>query len=400
MQFRFYKSVTTLCLLTIITLASCKKMFEVTGYTPPVGTIVQNDSVTLNEATFTELGLVSQGTASPKIMNKLVGLIDSTPAQAHIYMSIYLIDYTSVINALVNADQRGVKLHLLIDMSRDESIQNNQNIIQSLQNLLSSNAELYEVHNDASTIAINHNKFVLFSQVNINNGRAFNVVFQTSHNFTLSDSRKIQDAVTITHKGLYDAYTNYWTEMKNRAANGMSYYTYKEYNNAATGVSAYFLPRRSGGNVLNGDNIMDILNNITDAPTAHIMVGMSEWTDTRTNIANKLQSLKNSGADVQVISKSSIDASILALLNTLQQSGGYVKILNMTDNTKPFINIHSKFMLIKGMWKGEPCELVVTGSHNLTANALENNNETILVFINNSTLFNAYLAYFTNIKTL
>jgi hypothetical protein len=38
MQFRFHKSLVTLCLLAIITMASCKKMFEVTGYTFKAGT--------------------------------------------------------------------------------------------------------------------------------------------------------------------------------------------------------------------------------------------------------------------------------------------------------------------------------------------------------------------------
>jgi phosphatidylserine/phosphatidylglycerophosphate/cardiolipin synthase-like enzyme len=127
---------------------------------------------------------------------------------------------------------------------------------------------------------------------------------------------------------------------------------------------------------------------------------MSDWTATRKNIVDKLAVLQSQGAKIEVIAKSSIDSEILIALEQLRIKGAYVKVLNMTDNSKPKMNIHSKFMLLTGTWKGkENTRILITGSHNFTLNALRNNNETI-VLLQDSPLFSSYENMFATIKTI
>src|SRR5690606_39302597 len=100
------------------------------------------------------------------------------------------------------------------------------------------------VTNDAGNIAINHNKFALFSKIETSTGEEENVIFQTSHNFTVADSRKIQDAVVLEDQALYNAFKQYWEDIKIRAVVGMAFFDYREYIDETKGIYAYFLPKR------------------------------------------------------------------------------------------------------------------------------------------------------------
>ncbi|MGX5689234.1 phospholipase D-like domain-containing protein [Arcticibacter tournemirensis] len=371
--------------------SACKKGSndspEATDNTIPI-------SATLPDAIFTDLTKVSVGQASPAIMDRLISLIDATPANAAIHLSIFGFDHSGVISALKKASERGVILHIMIDMSVEDTKAQNPPTISTIRGFIKAGSEVVVVTNDVNTSSINHNKFVLFSELNTDKGKVSNVVFQTSHNFTVDDSKKIQDAVTMSHEGLYNAYVTYWNDIKAKASSGMKDFYYKEYTNDADGITAFFFPKRRNGTSYGDDTVIEILNNITEPSTATIRVGMSDWVVSRINVANKLSDLVTAGARVEVVVKDKIDAEVQAVLRDMQSRGAFIKIYNISRT-----NIHSKFLLIEGKYKGQQSTIVATGSHNYTTNALRNNNETLLM-LRNSSLYANYVSYYNEMKKL
>jgi hypothetical protein len=348
----------------------------------------------LPQVLFTAPGAVAKGSSSPIILNKIIELVNNTPAADTISMSIYMFDYDPLITAVKNADTRGVILRLIIDNSRTDSQDVNASTFTKLSTL-SSNAEVISFNSDATTSSINHTKFVLFSRVNTTSGLQSKILLQSSHNFTSSDSKKLQDAIIFNHVGLYNSFWKYFNEIKMRTPTGMVGYTYTEYTDAAAGIKACFLPRRGSGQP---DNIIDILNSISNLSTATIKVGMSDWVVSRLNVAQKLTQLSAAGARVEVVVKNKIDPEIQTELAKLNNTGGLLKMYNLVNDDDPTVNIHAKFMVIEGTINGVAnTKMVVTGSHNFTTNALRYNNE-ILMVLTNSPLFSAYAAYFDNIK--
>ncbi len=340
--------------------------------------------ISLPEAIFTETHKVANRESSTVIMDRLLSLIDASPENASIHLSVAGFSYPNLIRSLKVAGERGVKLHIMVDMSSEDSYAENMGAINDLKRSLKSNAEIVLIDNDAGSIAINHNKFALFSEVNTYSGKAVNLVFQTSHNWTISDTRKVQDAITISHEGLYDAFVKYWEDMKTNASEGMVNYYYKEFNDPEAGISAFFFPKRRFGGFYGGDTIIEILNGIDDPSSATIKIGMSLWTNTRMNIVEKLEELLARGATVEVITKhGGASTEIQNRLEKMIEKGANIKVYSRT-------NIHSKFMLIKGSWNGSKSSLIVTGSHNYTRNALRYNNETILLIKENEQLFKVY----------
>jgi phosphatidylserine/phosphatidylglycerophosphate/cardiolipin synthase-like enzyme len=385
------------CFVGLFIIASCKKnpnessnkLAQVIPLQAPVP-----------DAFFTDLSKVGNGLASPVIMDRLIAMLDAAPQGSSVSLCIFGFDHAGVIDALKRANDRGVILRLMIDMSREETIAQNPPTISKLRSFINSSSEVIVIKSDAGTSSINHNKFVLFSQLETRSGKVENVIFQTSHNFTVDDTKKIQDVVILSQKGLYDAYLAYWNDMKAKAGNGMKDFYYKEYDDPATGLTACFFPKRRNGVAYGGDNIIEILDGITEPSTALIRIGMSDWVASRINIVQKLDELLAQGATIEVIAKSKADQEILDGLENLRIKGAYVKIYNLTYSNQVKINIHSKFMLISGKWKGEQCNLLVTGSHNFTTNALRYNNEALLILKNHNGFFSTYMKVYDDMKKL
>ena len=123
---------------------------------------------------------------------------------------------------------------------------------------------------------------------------------------------------------------------------------------------------------------------------------MSDWVDSRVRTAEKLVELQEKGVKVEVVAKNKADAKVLLELEKLKAAGGKVTILDMDGKGH---NIHSKFILIEGVWRGKKQSVLINGTHNFTTNALQNNNEVILMF-KNDPLFGEYQNYFNKLQTL
>ncbi|MFC6997285.1 phospholipase D-like domain-containing protein [Rufibacter roseus] len=384
-----------LFLLFLLAFSSCK-----TEETPPKNDTTIPLESSVNDLIFTQLTHIGNSVASPVIMDRLISMIDASPEASSLHLSIFGFTHEGVISALRRASDRGVNLHLMVDMSRAETQAENAPTISELRSFIKPNSEVVVVDNDAGNTSINHNKFVIFSELKTPDGKAEKIVFQTSHNFTEGDSKKIQEATVLSNPGLYDAYLTYWNDMKAKASSGMKNFEYREFEDPAAGLTAYFFPKRRNGRNYGTDPIIDILNQITEPSSALIRVGMSDWTAARINVVQKLKSLHEQGATVEVIAKSTAAPEIISALDDLHQQGAYVKIYNLTLSNQRKINNHAKFMLIKGKLNGEQSTLLITGTHNYTGNAVYYNNEVMLLFKNHATFFDSFMSYYDQMKKL
>ncbi|WP_113635403.1 phospholipase D-like domain-containing protein [Nubsella zeaxanthinifaciens] len=373
-----------LLLFTMLTLFGIKGMAQV--------------NISFPEAVFTDVATIAKGGSSPTIMNKLIALVDNTPAGQSIHMSIYMITYQPLMDALKNAETRGVNLHIIVDMSRSDPQTTNASSLPWLQNNLT-NSEIVVTTNDVSSNAINHHKHVLFSGITTTAGLVTNVTFQTSHNFTTSDMSKVQDALIFNEADVYQAFLSNWNVMKQYAASGMRLnFTYTAFDFPSINTKLAFFPRIVGGVHDGSDNILESLNALTDVANAKIRVAMSDWTDSRPAIVDKLIALRNQGATIEVFAKDAAGTQTKAKLNQLKALGATVRIFNLSTDGQAVFNIHAKMMLIEGTWNGQSnAKIILTGTHNYTDGALKTNNE-VLVTLINSSLFNAYSTYFNSIK--
>ena len=340
---------------------------------------------------FADLQKIKAGEESPVIAQNLINYIDAVPEGASIHVSIYLFDYKPILLALRKAYLRNVELNIMVDAS-DRS--NNEETVIEI-NSWGDDIQIVKIKNDAGSTAINHNKFVLLSEVATKGNTLEKVVFQTSHNFEQVSLSKIQDAVIFADSELYNAYLKYWDTMKGLSSSGMKNYVYTQYTNTTGDLSANFYPKRKDGERYGEDTFIEILNNITDPSATTIQVGMSDWSDSRISILNKLKELLSQGATIEIITKTSNKGpKILGGLKDIQDQGAYVKIYNTSQ-----INIHMKVMLINGSYKNGEHNIIITGTQNFTNNALWNNNETTLILTDHM-FFPQYEEYFSQLKLL
>ena len=380
---------TFLCIFSVTFLLSCSKGKGDPApggggeVQPPIAKEIQK-----NHAIFLDPVLINAKKSDTKILDSLVRWVKHTPKGETIHISIFLMSYEPLIHEIRSAANRGVAVQLLIDNGREESERENQSTITSLLAAFKAPSKLITFKSDASSTAINHNKYVLFSRLQLPEGIVKNLVFSSSHNFVEGGTKKIQDAVVMSQKALYDAFLANWNETSRRAKIGMKDFVYREVDMDSLMVS--FFPRRKNGGWDGKDNYLELFDRITDVNTANIRVVMSDWS--RVEVAEKLTELQKKGARVEVIAKDKSTPEVLAELERLSLAGGYVNVVKMSEK-----NTHSKITLVDAMLDGKRQKLVLTGSHNYTYNALKNNNE-VLLTLRSGPWFKWYNDYFDTLK--
>ena len=345
---------------------------------------------------FNDIQKIKAGTTSTIIFDNIISYINATPEHSSIYISIYLFDYTPIIDALIKASERDVQLFIMTDNS-DRS--DNLSTINKFKSL-DGEVEVIGITNDASSIAINHNKFILFSEVEVEGEESLkNVVLQTSQNFHSKGQKKLQDAIIISNPGLFNAYVEYYNKMTSRALSGMKNFEYFEYLDSSGDIKVSFYPKRKNGEIYGEDSVIEILDQISDPLSTTIKVAMSDWSDSRSYIIDKLIRLSDAGANIEVITKSGKGPAVMQGLQVLENNGEYVKVFNMGSSGPVKINIHTKILLVDGVLEGNKQKFVMTGTQNFTLNALWNNNETSL-FLMDSDLIEEYEDFLNELKDL
>src|SRR5699024_5920969 len=125
-------------------------------------------------------------------------------------------------------------------------------------------------------------------------------------------------------------------------------------------ITAYFFPRRKEGEWDGKDTYIEQLNKLTDLKRDTIRIIMSKtWTGSRgENLAQKLKTLQSEVAVVEIITMENLPGQVPSILNSIKAKGGYVKLHNNKEK------VHSKIMLLKGVWNGKMQRIIYMGSEN------------------------------------
>lgn len=349
------------------------------------------------------------------IRTRLIELTAAALPGSTIKVAVYHVWEASVVNALVAAKDRGVNVQVLLDESSISDRPANtaySSLAAALGTDRTKGSYITTCPVDKSCLgdpkygqSIMHNKFWLFSAVE----GATNVVVQTTSNSTPSAHTKFfNDALLLPNNPtMYDAYADYFDTMVARD------WASWEYRTVSNGLyKAYFFPR--AGNTRATDSVYSVLNNVqcsykdSAGVTRKTWVRVAIFKITRMAIAEKLVALKKAGCNVSIVYAESDSAKssggTAGTWEKMHTSGGpTVRCYNDDRDplnpgqklTTPYI-IHSKYILVDGMYDGVRNKISFTGSGNYTGPALRENDESI-VKVDDDAVHDMYKAHFDRV---
>ncbi|WP_190135040.1 phospholipase D-like domain-containing protein [Streptomyces longispororuber] len=350
------------------------------------------------------------------IRTRIISLVDAAVKGSTIKVAVYHVWEAPVVEALVRAHRRGVDVQILLDStSKTDRPENTAyaTLVRELGANRSKPSFVTLCPSNTSCLgdprygkSIMHNKFWLFSQVE----GARDVVVQTTSNATPSAHTKFfNDALLLPdNPTMYDAFAEYFADMAGRDWRAWDYRT------VSNGLyKAYFFPR--DGTVNETDTMYSVLNNVSCVyKDAHgvrrsTKVRASIFKITRQQIADKLVALKKAGCSVDLVYAETDSARSQhgepGTWETLHKAGGPALRCFNDDRdplrpghklTTPYI-IHSKYVLIDGVYDGKRNKVAFTGSQNYTAPALRENDESI-VKVDDDAVHDTYRAHFDRVK--
>lgn len=335
--------------------------------------------------------LVSQ---RDRIRNHVLQLIDGVPAKSVIRVALFGLNDRDVAAALVKAHRRGAVVRVILD-HRNISGPSYRTLRLALGTKTTSRSwvKLCREGRGCHSTGINHNKFWLFSRT----GAASEVVVQSSTNMSTGSYRNqwntahtfvASAASTAAQRTVYDAYRGYFESL---TRGGSPRFAYSE---SFPDARTYFFPQRSSSS---GDPIVRALDRVTcvDPTTGRrsaIRVAMFLWT--RSALARKVMQKTRQGCDISIVySKlSPVPWSILHPRTGARPTMSCYVALDR--NNRPIEYVHSKYLLIDGIYQGRVRRLAMTGSANYTGPALSSNDEAIVQVDDG---FAAYVANFTRL---
>lgn len=255
-------------------------------------------------------------------------------------------------------------------------------------------------HPTLKTNNINHNKFILFEELDgtLRDGSKVKgqwIVGQSSANWNgnfFNAARRPQDLILIQNKGLYKAYRKYFIELCNF---GKPLVKDNNPSEVESGYESSWSDQKSGLEVHFGpfkqtqDPIVNLLKSLTCTRQGVIRVAMAHWNGTRgRSIADLLKTKQKSGCQVHILAGWKAD-----------KEDGY-KISSSRNLPVAKTAAHTKMMLIEGMLDSakNKKKILVTGSANWQDNVLVGNNpmaDTVLMIENDSNIYQQYKEYWT-----
>src|SRR5690606_30084289 len=83
-----------------------------------------------------------------------------------------------------------------------------------------------------------------------------------------------------------------------------------------------------------------------------------------------------------------------------ESKGGFLRILNISDNERPLTNFGNRLLLIKGNYDGVPdTKVTINGTLSFTNNSLDNSNSVVMV-LKDAGIYDKYEAFFNQLKSL
>lgn len=356
------------------------------------------------------------------IYQQLARIIDRVPKGGFIEMSWYEfgVDYTTdtaskpnIPLRLVKAHQRGVDVRVVLDNNDHDDGSNSElypykTISEELGT--SDDADSYIVlcktkkgcvgqrviYTD--THAYNHNKFLVASKIQLNDGSdVSNVVFQSSGNLGTWDAdTSWNNAITWSDKPSFENYRKYFHDLdENHDGSGVDDYYWV--GDSADMYKTHFFPRKETNGDLDQastDTVFNILDEVEcsytggDNETHQTDVRIVMWAFSRATVGEKLAELVRDGCWVDIVYAKMEDVVADALKKTDGKEIGLTECAVEFEDRK--LKPHSKYMLINGSYAGDQDPRVFTGSHNYAVTSLRNADES-LVRIRSPEIHSAYL---------
>ncbi|MGB2567662.1 phospholipase D-like domain-containing protein [Micromonospora citrea] len=321
-------------------------------------------------------------------------LINAAPAGATLSLTLYFFNRQEVLDALKGAAARGVKVRIVINGSQVwdgdayyKALKATSGITvvecgtrrpdkQSTRGCMTRRTEASPLHNPP----LLHNKFMTISSVRLaGGGTAKNVLYVSSAN--LDHYRAYENAITISHAGLYADYLHYFNALMAQGRSGAS-----DANAGRTytagGHRLYTFPRReaAGTKPRSGSNdpIVSILKGLTCSGSTRI--DLANFRIQRRAVVNELIAARKRGCQVRVVTGArtgrphDVGAPMAALVTLAKAMP--VHLCGYTEAGG--IPMHEKFIIIRQAGTST----LYLGSHNLTYRALRQNDENILALRN------------------
>ena len=331
---------------------------------------------------FTDPKQFEEGKKDRTLLNQISDLIKATPAGEEITVCVFKFELEELAKELLEAQQRGIKVRVILNKG-DTSKETNKEVKDFLQVQLQ---DFHFIENKISKKGIIHNKFILFSKIESTNGPIHHVILQTSSNFQKKGAKKLQDMLIMSSPALYYCFLDFWFEIKVLGrADRLESYNYFSCSDKA-GHKAYFFPKRRDEEPHGSDNVLTVLKDVKDPGQTEIRFAHGKWDESREDLVEELQKLKERGAQVEVVTNRDVDSDVRKELKSLDQG-----IYYLDESYK----LHTKFFLIR---EGNRKQLW-TGSHNLTERSLRENFE-VLLKVDDLQVYESYLKYFNEIKAL
>ncbi|MEV0430622.1 phosphatidylserine/phosphatidylglycerophosphate/cardiolipin synthase family protein [Micromonospora sp. NPDC050495] len=321
-------------------------------------------------------------------------LINATPSGATLSLTLYFFNRREVLDALKGAAARGVKVRIVINGSQVWDGDAYYKALKATSGITvvecgtrrpdgQSTRGCMTDRTDAKTLKnppLLHDKFMTISSVRLAGGTtARNVLYVSSAN--LDHYAAYENAITISHAGLYADYLRYFNGLMAHGRSGAS-----DDNAGRTYVAGehrlYTFPRREGAGSKptsgSNDPIVSILKGLSCSGSTK--VDLANFRIQRRAVVNELIAARKRGCQVRVVTGAKSGArhdegTPMAALVTLATAMP-VHLCGYTPAGG--IPLHEKFLIIR---QGSRSTLYV-GSHNLTYRALRQNDENILALRN------------------
>jgi phosphatidylserine/phosphatidylglycerophosphate/cardiolipin synthase-like enzyme len=334
--------------------------------------------------------------------DRIVQLINGTPAGETIRGTIYSISTKSVADALVAAHKRGVNVYLAfggqVNMTTGQPLR--------LKSTLGSRAVHCDTHTSTGghihaciskrSGSTMHSKMMLFSKT----GTTSNVVAVTGTNWSGAQSAQYNDMlITSGDRAHYDGYVRYFGDLFAMRKNN-NYTASANGTVDAPGALTFtrFSPKASSTGTTAEEAATDLvaqdLAKLRAGTDCSLRASQRYIDDRRDAIVDQVVRLASGGCDVEILYNSLPSSA----RDRMRAAGAKLRRVHVYHPELGYeTKIHHKYYLVKGTYDGVAgTSYAFTGSHNWTGSALRSNDETLVRVAHPPTID----AYHRNFRTI
>jgi HKD family nuclease len=331
------------------------------------------------------------------LVDQLRFLVQNARPGSYIRISIFLFFYTDenepILLDLLSAAERGVNVQLITDLPEADNpakrgighiFQAGFTARMQAAATKGRSDSWIKNHSRVAWESKNHTKIFLFSD---------SAGFQkwliiSSENLTDTERQKYQAGLLMRDKASYDAFETYWKQILDGS--------YQDLWSASNGenLSHYFFPQTASEDEIY-HQLDQIMASVNPGKAGKLSISMARWNFERFPLAMKLVEIAERGVNIEIITRNNpqiVDDIILRALSHRP---------NITLHTADVdrLNIHSKYVLYEGFYRGEDAKILWVGSHNFTGMAMRNNYET-WTEVRDDKIFQEFSDNFAELKSL